>query len=177
MCMLAGWTLSILLLPQDHEQHCIYPISGSPVNLKCICERNQNQRRQRRNMQTAYAEKTPNRTKLFLWSHCETEIRWVWNKEVGENGRGTLTLSELEHTNNITTNRDAVHTPFTGRPAGIRSLLLNFPILMLGRAAGKIYSWTRLLFLAFCKSRKYWTARVRQMQLLLQLLEQGLGMS
>lgn len=177
MCMLAGWTLSILLLPQDHEQHCIYPISGSPVNLKCICERNQNQGRQRRNMQTAYAEKTPNRTKLFLWSHCETEIRWVWNKEVGENGRGTLTLSELEHTNNITTNRDAVHTPFTGRPAGIRSLLLNFPILMLGRAAGKIYSWTRLLFLAFCKSRKYLTARVRQMQLLLQLLQQGLGMS
>lgn len=62
MCMLAGWALSLLRLPQDHEQHCIYPISGSPVNLKCICERNQNQRRQRRNMQTAYVEDT--RTEL-----------------------------------------------------------------------------------------------------------------
>lgn len=40
---------------------------------------------------------------------------------------------------NLTTNRDTVHKPFTGRVTGISSLLLNVHILMLGSTAGKIY--------------------------------------
>lgn len=86
--MLAGWTLSLLLLPQDHEQRCIYPISGSPVNLKCICERNQNQRRQRRNMRLHMGKNHRRELESFdevivKQKSDEHEIKWEGEMTVG----------------------------------------------------------------------------------------------